>query len=284
MRGIGKATIELIAACRTVLEEIQPASVRAVCYKLFALGYIPDMSINSTNHISRVLVRAREDGEIPWEHIVDGTRIGLRRMQWKDPNAFLEDAKSQYARDCWADQDYHVELWSEKSTVEGVLESVWTDFGITFRSFKGFSSATVVKAIADVSAAIEKPFMALYVGDWDPSGMYMSEVDLPARLKRYGGQVEVVRIALLEDDTHELPSFSTHSKRGDARYKHYLDRYGTRCWELDAMNPNTLRERAELCIRGLIDPRKWSRMRWLETQEREIIRQYFDRRDFTPPH
>jgi hypothetical protein len=30
-----------------------------------------------------------------------------------------------------------------------------------------------------------KDFVALYVGDWDPSGLHMSEVDLPERLQRY---------------------------------------------------------------------------------------------------
>ncbi|MDQ2963218.1 MAG: hypothetical protein M3R31_08700 [Pseudomonadota bacterium] len=43
MSGRGKAqkTIALIYAARRILEEIQPASVRAVCYRLFVAGVIP---------------------------------------------------------------------------------------------------------------------------------------------------------------------------------------------------------------------------------------------------
>ena len=45
MSGRGKAqkSLELIDAAREILEEIQPASVRAVCYRLFVAGLIANM-------------------------------------------------------------------------------------------------------------------------------------------------------------------------------------------------------------------------------------------------
>jgi hypothetical protein len=45
------------------------------------------------------------------------------------------------------------------------------------------------------------------IGDFDPSGVHMSEVDLPERIERYGGVVNISRIALLRDDCDGLPSF-----------------------------------------------------------------------------
>jgi hypothetical protein len=42
--------------------------------------------------------------------------------------------------------------------------------------------------------------------------MYMSEVDLPNRIERYGGNVIVRRIALTGADTYELPSFPASDK------------------------------------------------------------------------
>ena len=284
MRGKSRATLEIIDSCSDLLEQIQPASVRAVCYKLFALGLIEDMSKVSTNRVGRILVKAREEGAIPWKYIVDGTRTGVRRPQWKDPEAFLKAVRTQYARDRWEDQSYHVELWSEKSTVEGVLAPVWEDFGITFRSLHGFNSATVVKMIADESVASDKPFVALYVGDWDPSGMYMSEADLPTRLDDYGGCVEIARIALLEEDTSSLPSFSAHDKRGDPRYQYFLENYGDRCWELDAMSPPLLRERVSDAIARLIDIDIWERAVRLEQQEFNSLQHYLDGRHFALTH
>ena len=58
-----------------------------------------------------------------------------------------------------------------------------------------------------------RPLIVLYVGDFDPSGMFMSEADLPARLARYGGDhVELRRIALTPAQTRGLPSFPAADK------------------------------------------------------------------------
>jgi hypothetical protein len=84
MRGKGKASLDLIEAAKEVLTEIQPASVRAVCYRLFVRKLIKDMSKGSVDRVGVQLVYAREKGIIPWEWIVDETR-GLESIKcWKD--------------------------------------------------------------------------------------------------------------------------------------------------------------------------------------------------------
>jgi hypothetical protein len=48
----------------------------------------------------------------------------------------------------------------------------------------------------------------IYIGDYDPSGLFMSEVDLPARLIKYDGiHVRIRRVALDISKVMELPSF-----------------------------------------------------------------------------
>jgi hypothetical protein len=49
----------------------------------------------------------------------------------------------------------------------------------------------------------------------DPSGLNMSEVDLPRRLLRYGADVEIIRIAITQDDAANsgLPHFDADEKR-----------------------------------------------------------------------
>jgi len=70
----------------------------------------------------------------------------------------------------------------------------------------GFSSSTTVHDVAEDDDGRE--LIALYVGDYDPSGLYMSEVDLPERLSDYGGDhITVQRIALTQKQVSGLPSF-----------------------------------------------------------------------------
>jgi hypothetical protein len=115
--------------------------------------------------------------------------------------------------------------------------------------------------------------IVLYVGDWDPSGLYMSEHDLPNRLERYGGEhVELKRIALLREDVAGLPSFPAADKKGDTRYRWFVENYGHRCWELDAMDPRHLRQRVEQEIRALIEPVAWERCDRVNRAEQASLR------------
>lgn len=273
-RGKSRASLKLIEACQEILREIQPATVRAVCYRLFTMGLIPDMSKNSTNKVSTQVVWAREQGIIPWEWVVDETREAERVHAWSNPDQVIRIAVTNYRRDYWQDQPYRVEVWSEKGTVRGTLAPVLNDLGVTFRVMHGFASATTLNGIAGESNADPRPMVALYVGDFDPSGMYMSEVDLPGRMQRYGGEVEIIRVALLRDDLDSLPSFKAETKRGDARYDWFTERYGAKCWELDAMSPNELRDRVRSSIEHYIDGDAWGRAIEVEQAEVESMREF----------
>lgn len=273
-RGKSRAVLNLIEACHKILAEIQPASVRAVCYRLFTLGLIPDMSKNSTNKVSRQLVYARETGMVPWDWIVDETREAERVTTWDNPDEIINAAVRGYRRDYWQDQPVRVEVWSEKGTVRGTVAPVLNEYGVTFRVMHGFASATALNTIAEVSNESDKPLIALYAGDYDPSGLFMSEVDLPDRLARYGGKVALSRIALLASDTESLPSFDAETKTKDGRYDWYVTRYGRRCWELDAMPPPLLRLRVEAEIRRHILLDRWEHAVAVETAETESMAQF----------
>jgi hypothetical protein len=76
--GRSARSLTLLDACHAILAEIRPASVRAVCYRLFVAGRTPSMAKAETNRMSRLLTIARERGEIPWFWIVDETRKAER--------------------------------------------------------------------------------------------------------------------------------------------------------------------------------------------------------------
>jgi hypothetical protein len=118
-----------------------------------------------------------------------------RKQSWADPAAFVRTVSRAYRRDFWKQQPHRVEVWSEKGTVRGVLAPVLDKYGVGFRVMHGYTSAT---AVNDISQDCDgRVLIALYCGDYDPSGMCMSVRDLPSRLEEYGGDhVEVRRIAL----------------------------------------------------------------------------------------
>src|ERR1700731_4637044 len=195
-RGLALKSKELISASHEILEQIQPASVRSVCYQLFNRNIIRGMTTGETQKVSRLLVYARERGILPWQWIVDETRAPERVSAWSNLADYGEAVLRSYRRDFWKRQVDQVEVWSEKGTVRGVLAPVLDEFAVTFSVKHGFDSATSVNGVACQTADNERPLIIFYVGDWDPSGLCMSERDLPQRLARYGAYVDLRRIAL----------------------------------------------------------------------------------------
>ena len=118
----------------------------------------------------------------------------------------------------------------------------------------------------------------LYVGDFDPSGMCMSERDLPKRFADYDGDhITIKRIALTREHLRGLPSFPATDKRKDTRYNWFVANYGKRCWELDAMDPNDLRDCVEEAIKELIEPVAWERCETVNRAEQESLRHVLDK-------
>lgn len=272
-RGKSAKSLRQIETSIEILAEIQPAGVRAVCYQLFVRGLLQDMGKSRTGGISKLLVYAREHGLIPWAWIVDETREAERVPSWDDPERFALVVQRSYRRDRWAQQPRRLEVWSEKGTVRGTLAPVLDQYGVTFRVMHGFGSATVIRQMVDETCDSENPLLVLYVGDWDPSGLCMSEADLPKRLAEYGAHVEIQRVALNEEDVTNggLPWFDVSTKAKDPRYRWFVQKHGRRCWELDALNPVVLRERVAERIRGVIDMEYWARCEIIERAERESL-------------
>jgi hypothetical protein len=69
-------------------------------------------------------------------------------------------------------------VWSEKGTVRGVLRPILDRYGVTFRVMHGYTSATVIQDVAEETRRADRKLSILYVGDFDPSGLHMSLVDM----------------------------------------------------------------------------------------------------------
>ena len=260
--GKAKKVLEVIEASKDILAEIQPASVRAVCYRLLNARIIPSMEKKHTNRVGRHLVYARVQGLIPWEWIVDETREAERTPSWLNRKQFKRAVNNSWRLDPWPTQPCLVEVWSEKRTRRGTRAPVLKEYDVTFRVMHGYGSATEVHQVAVEREGDDRQLVILYVGDWDPSGMHMSEVDFPKRLQEYGADnIDLVRVALNENDVKRGDLPYLEAKESDTRYKWYVTRFGTeKCWELDALSPVRLWKRVESEIQRRIDWDPWERV------------------------
>jgi hypothetical protein len=276
-RGLATKTLDLIAICREILEGEAPLTVRGVGYRLFNRKLIPDMGKNSTARVSSVLTTARERKMIPWSWIVDETREIDYTPSWDDAAAFVESVAVQYCKDRWASQPERVFVVSEKGTVGGILRSVIAGFGVPFAVYHGFGSASAVNLLARISVSDRRPLTLLYVGDHDPSGRFMSDEDLPGRLREYGGRATVERVALTGSDLPNLAAstFPASDKRSDSRYPWFVRHHGGTCCELDALDANVLRQRVERAIVDHLDAEAWNRAGATEEAEMESLTDFF---------
>ena len=132
-RGKSGKSLELVIRAREILREIHPATVRAVCYRLFVARVIASMEKKNTSRVSVQLTWAREQRLIPWAWIVDETREAEYVPTSDDPASFARSISRQYRRDNWSQQTCLVEVWSEKGTMRGQLAPVLQKFGVTSR-------------------------------------------------------------------------------------------------------------------------------------------------------
>jgi hypothetical protein len=77
------------------------------------------MARSEMQRVYRLLKEAREEGDIPWDWIVDETRAIERVPTWSDPEEYARCVARSYRRDFWNQQPHRVQVWSEKWTVRG---------------------------------------------------------------------------------------------------------------------------------------------------------------------
>ena len=290
-RGRSQSTKDLIQVSREIIEERAPIGVRGIAYVLFAVhNLIPDMSKQSTDKVSRLITDMREEGLVAWSAIVDESRTIESEPGWENPAECFEVFAQSYRRDFWRDSAYRVIVISEKATVSGLLRPVIDRWGVSYFPAHGFNSATRVKELVEEMNSDPRRYICLYCGDWDPSGMWMSEQDwfitgsdsrYPGstersnRLIRYGADPKRFtwsRIALTQEDLPGLPSFPAEEKKADPRYKWFIQNYGNRAFEIDALDPRVFRDRVEMHIKRYINPGAWQRHIVVEAAQRQSTR------------
>jgi hypothetical protein len=211
-------------------------TVRQVYYQLVPLGY-------NYRQIAYALNTGRELGLVNLDSILDRSRPVYGNDSWDSPEEVLEHLEKNYKLDYWADEPKKVEIWTEKDALSAILYEEADQYRVKVRVTRGYLSTSNKVHWSNDETII------LYFGDFDPSGL---GIDLDLKSGRFLEYSDFHRIALTMGQIKEADLPSVPVKNDDPRAPEYIKEYGKLGWELDALNPDTLRSLVSESIRPYI--------------------------------
>ncbi|MEE8608955.1 MAG: hypothetical protein V3S55_15230 [Nitrospiraceae bacterium] len=246
---------------REMREQGYVLTLRQLYYQFVARDLIPNEN-REYKRLGRLVTRARESGVMDWQAIEDRDRSAYGTNTEEDPTQVIDGIEHGLVFDQWARQDTYLEVWVEKSALEGVVARPCNRFHVTYMACRGYLSASAAwrsglrfqNAIADG----KRPVL-IHLADHDPSGLHMTE-DNRDRLQMFAEDydVEVRRLALNMDQVELYDPPPNPAKQTDSRYRSYAEAYGQECWELDALNPMVLDTIIEDAINEYRDADLWN--------------------------
>lgn len=264
-------------------------TLRQLYYQFIARDLLPDSWIDqvtgsknsqkSYKRLGNLFSDARQAGLIDWASIEDRNRETIWMAHWKNPSEIVRAAADQFVIDKWANQTVHIEVMSEKDAATSVLAPTCAQLDVRFTANKGYGSSTL---LYDIGCRIGRHYEAgkeivvFYVGDHDPSGIDMTR-DVTERLEMYSCHpVEVIRLALNWDQIEAWNPPENPAKETDPRARQYVDEFGPVSWELDAVEPMTLRQLVTEAILEQRDETAWNEMLEREQAMRQSLLSFAD--------
>lgn len=203
---------------------------------------------------------ARLAGLVDWDYMVDRTRH-LRDLQHFDS---AQDAVNKLAQwyhvDMWENQDTRPEVWVEKDALVGVIEPICNELDVPYFSCRGYTSQSEMwRAAMRLKRHQELGYNThiIHLGDHDPSGVDMSR-DIFDRVEMFMGGTEFTRIALTMEQVEQYNPPPNPAKVLDSRCKAYVEQFGDECWELDALQPETLTALIRAKVDEFRDTTQWA--------------------------
>ena len=271
-------TQEKIDRMVEIVEEYARQGLRLTARQLYYQFVSRDLCPNTPaeyKKLTTLLVDARYAGLVDWDSIEDRGRVPDRPSEWRDLNSLVESALRSYRLPRWEGQEFYVELWVEKQALAGVLEPLAREFHITLMVNKGYSSASAMYEAAQ--RANECPGgmnpVVLYLGDHDPSGCDMVR-DIKDRLEEFGVEnLLVEKVALTMEQVERYDPPPNPAKIADSRARAYIERYGDKSWEVDALPPDVLAKLIREAVGKLVDMPRMKKIEAREESDKKRLRQ-----------
>lgn len=240
---------ERLHQVRTIINDLSeywPLTLRQVFYQLVGQG----ICLNNRSQyqgLSQLLTQARLMGEIEWDCIEDRARRHMDLSGYIDGPRFIESEAQNvltgYTRNLQQTQENYIEIFVEKDALATLFRKVAERYCIPVTTCRGYISADFVNKYKrrTMQNADRRP-VVLYFGDFDPSGVNMSESLENRMLYDFDIPVNFIRPALNQEqiEKYNLPHVDEDLKRGDSRAAKHVKKYGFLAVELDALNPSDL--------------------------------------------
>lgn len=251
-----------------VLAENHPMTVRQIFYKLVSLGFVAKTETEYKATVIRLLTEMRRSGTIPFGWIADNTRWMRKPTSFSSLEQALKRTAELYRRSVWDSQDTYVEVWLEKDALSGVLYDVTARWDVPLMVTRGYPSLTFLNSAAEAIADQYKPAYLYYFGDRDPSGLDIDRnIRQGIRELKPLAEVHFERVAVTPEQISAWNLPTRPTKRSDTRSRTFRGE----SVEVDAIQPDQLRDLAEQCILQHINAQELRSLRLAEESERELL-------------
>ena len=243
---------------------IHQTTVRNIYYKLLGKGLLTRKNTKKTpdnkyEQASEIITKGKYWGVLDWDAIVDTSRPTYMNTFFADIPDGIQYLSKKYQLDRWENQFCYVELFTEKDTLTTQLLPISKKYQVRYTVNRGNTSSTnIYETVNRFRTAHDqnKTCVALYLGDYDPSGMRMSEQDFPDRLQEFNVEFISERISLTMQQIkkYNLAKYGLplNMKDSNARWyqQHCNQEFG---WEIDALDSVVLRDIVEVAIQKYLD-------------------------------
>ncbi len=256
-------------ALLTIIEAGQPMTVRQVFYQATVHGLVEKAESGYTK-VQTDLTLMRRSGALPYSWLADNTRWQRKPRTFNSVEQALRETAQLYRKNLWRDADAYVEVWLEKDALSGVLWPITSMYDVPLMVARGYASLSFLHSAAEAISELDVPAHIYHLGDFDPSGVNAGE-KIEETLRELAPDAEIYfeRIAVTpaQIQAWNLPTRPT--KTTDARAKNFGS---TTSVELDAIEPNRLRQLVQEAIERHLPPHQFETLKAAEESERKLLR------------
>lgn len=252
---------------RQIVARMQPMTVRQVFYQGTVYGLV-EKEETGYRRVQNDLVLLRRAGLLPFDAIADNTRWQRKPLTFRSPQEAAEHVAKHYRKSLWSRANVYVEIWLEKDALAGVVYPITAKYDVPLMVSRGYASLSFLHGAAEFIAKVGVPAYVYHLGDFDPSGVNAGE-KIEQELRRYAPKAEIhfERIAVTPQQIKAWRLPTRPTKKTDSRAKNF----GEHSVELDAIEPNRLRELVEEAILLHLPQNELKVLKVAEESEREVL-------------